>query len=494
MVLADLGSSISKALRKMGSHTLVDQTALDACIKEITTALMQADVDVMLAVQLRKNLLRKVNLEEMAAGHNPRKLIEKAVFEELCTMLDGGEPFQPKKGRPNVVMFVGLQGNGKTTTCTKYAYHYKRKGFRPALICADTYRAGAYDQLKQNATKANIQYYGSYTETDPVKVAAEGVARFKENKNDLIIVDTSGRHKQEEALFEEMRQLEDAVMPDNVCFVLDGSMGQAVKDQAKAFKESVKVGSVIVTKLDGHAKGGGALSAVSATQSPITFIGTGEHMDEFEAFETKGFVSKLLGWGDVSGFLNKIQEALPENGEEEMMRSLDQGKFTMRQLYEQFATLQKMGPMSQVLSMFPGMSNMLPDGMNQEGAKNMERYMTIMDSMTDEELDASDPRLFKDKSRVLRLARGAGMDPSVVVMLITQYEHMAKMMSKMKGAMGMGRGGRGNPMVQKQNMQQVAGMLPPGVLAQIGGAGALEGLMKQMAGGGGLPGMPPGMF
>ncbi|XP_021715977.1 signal recognition particle 54 kDa protein 2-like [Chenopodium quinoa] len=187
------------------------------------------------------------------------------------------------------------RGSGKTTTCTKYARHHKKNGWKPALICADTFRAGAFDQLKQNATKAKIPLYGSYTELDPVKVAVEGVERLKKEVYDLIIIDTSGRHKQEASLFEEMRQLEQATKPDVVIFVMDSSIGQSAFDQAQAFKQSVDVGAVIITKLDGHAKGGGALSAVAATDSPVIFIGTGEHMDDFEEFNTQSFVLRLLG-------------------------------------------------------------------------------------------------------------------------------------------------------------------------------------------------------
>jgi signal recognition particle subunit SRP54 len=222
-------------------------------------------------------------LEEFAAGVNKRRMIQKAVFDELVRMVDPGvKPFTPKKGKPNVIMFVGLQGSGKTTTCTKYAYYYRMKGWKTCLVCADTFRAGAFDQLKQNATKARVPFYGSYTETDPVKLAIEGVDVFKSEGQEVIIVDTSGRHKQEDTLFEEMQQIQDGIEPDDIVFVMDSSIGQAALDQATAFKKAVKVGSVIMTKLDGHAKGGGALSAVAATESPCVFIGTGEHMDEFE--------------------------------------------------------------------------------------------------------------------------------------------------------------------------------------------------------------------
>jgi len=171
------------------------------------------------------------------------------------------EAYTPTKEKQNVIMFVGLQGAGKTTSCTKYAAYYKKKGFKVALVCADTFRAGAFDQLKQNATKAKIPFYGSYTEVDPVEISRQGVQKFREEKFDLIIVDTSGRHRQEEALFDEMKQIEDGVKPDNVVFVMDGSIGQTAYNQAKAFGETVKVGSIILTKMDGGAKGGGAIAA-----------------------------------------------------------------------------------------------------------------------------------------------------------------------------------------------------------------------------------------
>eukprot|EP00775_Hariotina_reticulata_P009896 gene9896-10053_t len=245
MVLNELGNKITSALAAMSNQMVIDEKVLDACLKEICAALLQADVNVKLVAGLRNNIKKRVNVEELAAGLNKRKIIEKAVFDELCSILDSGheaakdssskdskdsskskDKQQPsrvgelKKGKTSVVMFVGLQGSGKTTTCTKYAYYYKKKGWKPALVCADTFRAGAFDQLKQNATKASIPFYGSYSETDPALIAAAGVELFKKDGRDLIIVDTSGRHKQEAALFEEMRQ--------------------AAFDQAQAFKESVE--------------------------------------------------------------------------------------------------------------------------------------------------------------------------------------------------------------------------------------------------------------
>ena len=218
--------------------------------------------------------------------------------------------YEFKRGKPNVVMFVGLQGAGKTTTCTKFAYHYMKKGWKVGVVCADTFRAGAFTQLQMNAAKIKCPFYGNQQETDPVKIAEAGVAYFRQNNYEIIIVDTSGRHRQEQALFDEMIQVQEKIVPDTGVFVMDGSIGQACFAQAKAFKEAVRVGSVIITKLDGHAKGGGSLSAVAATESPIIFLGTGEHFEDLEAFNPDSFVRRLLGLGDMAGLMRTVNDAM----------------------------------------------------------------------------------------------------------------------------------------------------------------------------------------
>ncbi|CAD7695339.1 unnamed protein product [Ostreobium quekettii] len=488
MVLAELGSKISRALQQMSNATLIDEAVLNACLKEIGNALMQADVKVDLVIGLRGNIKKRVNMEEMAAGLNKRKIIEKAVFDELCGLLDAGTEgakFSLKKGKPNVVMFVGLQGSGKTTTCTKYAYHYKKEGYKPALVCADTFRAGAFDQLKQNATKAGCPFYGSYTVTDPATIAKQGVDRFKEDGRDLVIVDTSGRHKQEAALFEEMREVSEAVRPDLIIFVMDGSIGQAAYDQAKAFKDMVEVGAVILTKLDGHAKGGGALSAVSATKSPVIFIGTGEHIDEFEEFETKRFVSRLLGKGDWESFINKISDVIPEDKQPELLENIAKGQFSMRILYDQFQNILKMGPMSQVMSMIPGFSNAIfPKGHDKDSQSKIKRYMTIMDSMTAKELDETNIKELSKPARLERLARGSGRHKLEVEGLLEEYRRLSKVFSSALKGMKIPKNMKGdmpvNPRKMQEQLQQMSKVLPSSVLKQIGGVNALQGLMKTM--------------
>lgn len=487
MVLADLGRKITSALRSLSNATVINEEVLNAMLKEICAALLESDVNIRLVKQLRENVKSVIDFDDMAGGLNKRRMIQSAVFKELIKLVDPGvKPYQPVKGRPNIIMFVGLQGSGKTTTCTKLAYHYMKKGWKSCLVCADTFRAGAYDQLKQNATKARIPFYGSYTEVDPVVIAQEGVDMFKAENFEFIVVDTSGRHKQEDSLFEEMLQVSNAVKPDNIVFVMDASIGQACEAQARAFKEKVDVGSVIITKLDGHAKGGGALSAVAATQSPVIFIGTGEHIDDLEPFRTKPFISKLLGLGDIEGLIDKVNE-LKLDDNEELIEKIKHGQFTLRDMYEQFQNIMKMGPFSQIMGMIPGFSqDFMTKGGEQESMARLKKLMTIMDSMNDGELDHQDgAKLFtKQPGRLSRVARGSGVTDREVKELIQQYTKFAAVVKKMGGIKGLFKGGdmtkNVNPTQMAKLNQQMARMMDPSVLQRMGGMGGLQNMMRQL--------------
>ncbi|KAK4336944.1 hypothetical protein RND71_043516 [Anisodus tanguticus] len=365
------------------------------------------------------------------------------------------------------------------------AYFYQKKGWKTCLVCADTFRAGAFDQLKQNATKARIPFYGSYTEADPVVIAAEGVDKFKKEGFEIIIVDTSGRHKQESSLFEEMLSISNTVNPNLVIFVMDASIGQACESQAKAFKSKVDVGAVIVTKLDGHAKGGGALSAVAVTNSPIIFIGTGEHIDDFEQFKVKPFISKLLGMGDIEGLIDKVTELKLEDNED-LLEKLKHGEFTLRDMYEQFTNVMKMGPFNNILSMIPGFGPDLLKGANEaESASKLKKLMTIMDSMSDSELDSREgAKLFtKQPTRIVRIARGAGVLQRDVQELLSQYTRFAAVVKKMGGIKGLFRGGdmsrNVNPMQMAKLNSQMAKMIDPRIFQQMGGMSGLHNMMKQ---------------
>ncbi|ANB14743.1 Srp54p [Sugiyamaella lignohabitans] len=498
MVLADLGRRINAAVNSLTSQSVVDQTALDAMLKEICTALLESDVNVRLVGQLRNSIRAKVasalNKEEKESGSNAnaiKRLVQKTVFDELCELVEAhptDEQFKPKKGRSNVIMFVGLQGAGKTTSCTKLAVYYQRRGLRVGLVCADTFRAGAFDQLKQNATKAKIPYYGSYTEPDPVKVSRDGVEKFKKEKFDLIIVDTSGRHRQEQELFAEMVQIGEAVKPDQTLMVLDASIGQAAEQQSKAFKEASNFGAIVLTKMDGHAKGGGAISAVAATNTPIAFIGTGEHVHDFETFSPKQFVSKLLGIGDIQGLMEHVSTLKLD--QKDTIKHIQQGIFTLRDLRDQMSNIMKMGPLSKVASMIPGMSQLADQIGEEDSTKRLKTMIYIMDSMTEKELDSDGSPFADQPSRIVRVARGSGTSVREVEEVLYQQKMMAAMAKKM--------GGKGGMMSRMQQMQGAGGPNPAQIqaaqrrLASMGMGGGAGGMpdMSQLAGMFGQGGMP----
>lgn len=480
---------------------------METVLKELSTALILADVNIRLVSQLRKNVKQACNFDDLQnSGANKTRIIRKAIFDELVTMLTPDvDNFKPKKGRSNVFMFVGLQGSGKTTTIAKFGSYYKRKGWKVCFVCCDTFRAGAFDQIKQNAIKLNIPYYGNAFESDPVRIASDGVEQFRKDKYDIILVDTSGRHKQEDALFDEMQQVQEVTDPDEVVFVMDSTAGQQILEQAQAFKRAVPVGSVVITKLDGNAKGGGALSAVTATNSPISFIGTGEHFDEFEQFEAQSFVSRLLGMGDIKGLINTFKEKSDIfDKAPELMERMQKGKFTLRDMQSQFGSVLKMGNMSQLMSMVPGMSQMMSSmggGSGKDASKKLQMFMTCMDSMTDGELDGiftTKKWSVKDKkhivvtekyfneSRIRRIALGSGTSIMIVKTLLQYHKQFEKMVGKMgksglmnKGDSGFNQKLQRNPQALMQKLQQ---SMDPKMLKQMGGAQSMLDMMKQMGG------------
>ena len=512
MVLQDLGRRINSAVTDLTRAPTLDEKAFKSMIKEISNALMEADVNVKLVASLRKTIEHTVKFNDLPAHANKKRIIQKAVFDALVDIVNPHmTPYNPKKGKSNVIMFVGLQGAGKTTTCTKLARWYQARGFKTCLVCADTFRAGAFDQLKQNATKAKIPYYGSLTQTDPVVVARDGVEKFKKERFEIIIVDTSGRHHQEEALFAEMQEIQAAVSPHQTVMVLDASIGQAAEAQSRAFKEAADFGAIIITKTDGAAAGGGAISAVAATHTPIVFIGTGEHLLDLEKFNPQSFVSKLLGMGDMQGLVEHVQSLKLD--QKETMKNITEGKFTVRDLRDQLQNIMKMGPLSKMAGMIPGLSNMMGGMDDEEGSMKLKRFIYICDSMTAKELD-SDGKIFVEQpTRMTRVARGSGTSVREVEELLTQQRMMAGMAKKMKGGMAnmqkaqgaMGGGNRNAQMAAMQKRMQSMGGGGGGgmpdmssLMKMMGGGGGgggggmpdMSSLMNMMGGGGGGGGMP----
>lgn len=490
MVLQDLGRRINAAVNDLTRSATLDEKAFDGMIKEISNALVEADVNFKLVANLRKTIKSTVKFNELPPHANKKRIIQKAVFDALVDIVNPHQtPYQPKKGKANVVMFVGLQGAGKTTTCTKLARWYQARGFKTCLVCADTFRAGAFDQLKQNAIKAKIPYYGSLTQTDPVVVARDGVEKFKKERFEIIIVDTSGRHHQEEALFEEMKEIQSAVTPQQTIMVLDASIGQAAESQSRAFKDAADFGAIIITKTDGAAAGGGAISAVAATHTPIVFIGTGEHLLDMEKFNPESFVSKLLGMGDMQGLVEHVQSLKLD--QKETIKNIQEGKFSIRDLRDQLQNIMKMGPLSKMAGMIPGLSNMMGSMDDEEGSMKLKRMIYICDSMTVKELDSDGKIFIEQPTRLTRVARGSGTSVREVEDLLTQQRMMAGMAKKMKGNMANMQKAQSAMGGANQKSQMAAMQRKLQSMGGAGGAGGMPDLgsmMKMLGGGGG--GMP----
>jgi signal recognition particle subunit SRP54 len=434
LVLENLGSNLYNAIQKLVKAPVVDEATVKELVRDFQRALLQADVNVALVMELSQNIQKKALEEKLPPGISRREHIVKVIHDELTRFV--GETPQELKivaGKQNVLMMVGIQGSGKTTHSAKLTRYFQKRGFKVGLICADTFRPGAYNQLKQLAESINVPFYGEPDAKDAVAVSRHGVEHFKDRE--VVILDTSGRHKEEASLIAEMQQIEKVVNPHEVILVLDGTIGQQASAQATAFKEATKVGSIIVSKLDGTARGGGALSGVAATGAPIKFIGTGEKIGDLEVFVPSRFIGRLLGMGDIEGLVAKVKEAEAPVSEKDVAAMLS-GKFSLQDMYNQFEAMQNMGPLQKVLGMIPGFSYQMPTDEVENAEERLENWKVIIQSMTQEEKD--DPKVL-NRSRIQRVARGSGRDEREVRELIKQYNTMRKMLKQMKGSRRMRR-------------------------------------------------------
>jgi signal recognition particle subunit SRP54 len=423
MALDRLGSSLTDAIKKLFRTSVVDEAAVKELVRDIQRALLQADVNVQLVLDISKRIEERALKEKMPPGISRREHVIKVVYEELTRFVgDKPVPLNVEPGKRKIIMLVGIQGSGKTTTAAKLARFYQKRGLKPALICADTYRPGAFAQLQQLAGRINVPVFGDPRNKDPVKVVSEGLKQFSEK--DLIIVDTAGRHKEERDLIKEMKTLEQKIKPNEIVMVIDGTIGQQALIQAKSFHEATPIGAILVTKLDGSARGGGALSAVAATGAPIKFVGTGEKIEDIESFVPSRFVGRLLGMGDLETLLEKVKEAEIKVPPKKAKQILS-GKFTLTDMYEQFEAVKGMGPFRKVLQMLPGMSANVPEEMLNTAEDRLEKWRVIIQSMRPEEKE--NPKVFTS-SRVKRVARGSGTSEKEVKDLLKQYVMMRKML------------------------------------------------------------------
>ena len=422
MVLDGLGKSLRGVLDKIGSSTTVDENLIKDVCRELQRALLQADVNVQLVLRLTNNVRTRSLEEKPAPGRSAKDHVQKIIYEELVALLKNGNPIALK---PQTIMLVGLYGQGKTTSAGKLANYFIKKNLSVGLIAADVYRPAAYDQLSQLAAKVGAEVYGEPGQTDAVKIVKDGLAKLAHCR--IKIIDTSGRHALEADLIKEIEDIAAVANPDERILVLDSQVGQQAGPQADAFNKAVDVSGVIMTKMDGTAKGGGALSAVATTNARIVFIGTGEHIRDLEAFDADRFISRLLGMGDLQGLVEIAKQEI-KNDEEDMealARNMLSGHFTLNDMYAQMKAVNKMGSLQKLMGMLPGFSKMEGKIDYDATQARLDRFKVIMDSMTKQEKD--EPSLIKGK-RIERIARGAGVSAGDVRELLKQYNNSKKMM------------------------------------------------------------------
>lgn len=439
MVLDSLGESLRGTLKRIANAQHIDPQLIKEVVREIQRALISADVNVKMVLEMSKNIEKRALEERPPAGMSHREHVVNIVHDQLSSILGESRSLPLKK---QVIMLVGLYGNGKTTTAGKLSKHFQKKGLRPALIAGDVHRPAAIEQLQTLAEQTNTPFYGEWDNKDAIQIIQRGLEKFKKSA-DVVIVDTAGRHKLDDDLIEEMRGIFNAVKPDEKLLVIDAAVGQQGGPQARAFHDAVNVTGVIITKLDGTAKGGGALSAVAETKAPIVFIGTGEHIADFEPFDANRFIGRLLGMGDIEALLEKAQDAAKGQDMEKTARKMMTGKFTLHDMRAQMEMINNMGPLGKVAQMLPGgLGGAMKDEQMAESQAKLKQFQVIMDSMTGDEME--NPKTIK-ASRQRRIARGAGVDVQEIKALLKYYD-MSKRMMKGFGT---------NRKMQRQLMKQL---------------------------------------
>jgi len=447
MAFKKLGKDLEDLMRKLRGLPKIDKDAINMIVQSLQRSLLEADVQVELVFQMTEKIKKEARNTELKRARR-KDFIIKLVHDELVKTIGGkSAPIRIKPKKSNVILLVGIQGSGKTTTVGKLARFYKNKGYKVATVTTDTWRPGAYEQLVQLTEQIGVKCYGNPNEKNAIKLAVRETKKAVNDGHDIIIVDTAGRHKEEKELMKEMEKIENNLKPNEVILVIDGSIGQQAYSQAEEFAKTTNIGSIIVTKLDGTAKGGGALSACAATNQSIRFIGIGEKIDDFEEFNSSTFVGTLLGIPDIEGLVKKVEEA-EIDVDPDMVKRMMKGKFTLDDLYLQLKSIKKVGKMKNILSMIGGGN--IPEALTDDAEKNLEKWRVVLDSMTSEE--KFDPKIIK-KTRKRRIALGSGTDYATINRMLDQYNQMKKFFKKALQMQKKGKGMPGIPGMGKQGAQ-----------------------------------------
>jgi signal recognition particle subunit SRP54 len=428
-MLDGLKNNLRDAIKKIVKSSGIDEELIKELSKDVQRALLQSDVNVRLVLEITKHLEERSLNETPPPGLSRKDHIVKILYDELAKLLGKETEFDFKPGKQNKIVMLGIQGSGKTTVTAKLAKFLTKQGYRVGVVGADTYRPGALVQLRTMCEKANVEVYGEENNKDSPDIVKNGLKHFEGMPLDVILIDTAGRHKEEQDLLAEMAQINKVSNPDLALLVIDGTIGQQCFNQAEAFHKTVPVGGIIVTKLDSSAKGGGAIAASAATGAQIMYIGTGERIDDLEKFSPTRFVGRLLGMGDIQAVLD-LAKRLENEGDEVRLKRISSGKMNMDDFFYQLEEVTKVGSLRGFLDNMPGLSGMVKDDQLDQMEGRVSKWRYIIQSMTKEE--KADPDLL-NSSRIKRIARGSGWPEHEVKELMKNYKNSKNMMKASKG-------------------------------------------------------------
>lgn len=423
MVLEKLGSALKSGIKKISNAITIDKKLVDSIVKDIQKSLIEADVNIELVLNLSQKI-KKLALDETIRGIDKKEQLVKLIHDEILNLL--GEKKELKLQKKTSIMFTGLYGSGKTTTIAKLGHYYAKRGKKVALLGLDTDRPAAMDQLEQMAAKASIPAFINKTEKDPLKIIKEHEKTLE--KYDLVLIDTAGRDGLNKELIKQIEKLDKKLKPDYRILVLPADVGQTAKTQSEEFSKALSIDGVIITRMDGTSKAGGALTACAETSSPVYFIGTGEQIHDIETFDPEKFISRLLGMGDLEALLEHVKSAADEKEVKRMEERLKEGKFTLLDLYSQLEQMNKMGSMDKLLGMIPGMSTAkVPKEALAKQEEKMKHWKSAISSMTLTEIE--NPEILeKQTSRIQRIAKGSATTTTEIRELLKQYKMLRDMM------------------------------------------------------------------
>jgi signal recognition particle subunit SRP54 len=425
----NLSEKLTVVFKKLKGRGHLTEEHVNQALKEVKFALLEADVNYKVVKEFLNRVKEKALGQEVMRSLTPAQQVIKIVRDELTLLMGGITPELNLKGKvPAVLMLVGLQGSGKTTTCAKLAKFLKEKrGRHPFLVPADVYRPAAIEQLQKLGEQIKVPVYPSKPDQNPVEICLQAVNEARQKGYDTVIIDTAGRLHIDEKMMEELKQIKARIVPQEILLVADAMTGQDAVNVAKSFNEALDLTGVILTKMEGDARGGAALSIKAVTQKPIKFIGVGEKLDALEVFHPDRVASRILGMGDVLSLIEKAQEAIDVEKAKELEKKLRRNEFTLEDFRDQLRRIRKMGSLEQILSMLPGFGQLKQLKNIQIDEKQLIRIEAIINSMTKEE--RLHPEIING-SRRRRIAKGSGTTVQEVNRLLKEYAQMKKMIKR----------------------------------------------------------------